>query len=86
MDGDDKMRIVRKSIRGFYGMNHYAGKVLKVKAIPAKNTLYIRRGLKGRMLKRTIAHEKIEAYLMSKKGMSYRKADKIAQAFEMNIR
>jgi hypothetical protein len=37
------------------------------------------------MLKRTIAHEKVEAYNMER-GMNYKKADRIAMKFEKNVR
>lgn len=79
------MKVVRKNIRGYYGMNHEAGKELGIKNTPPKGTVYVDKELKGRMLKRTIAHEKFEAYLMEKKNMKYHDAHNVAMKFERNI-
>lgn len=79
------MNIVRKNNRGYYGMNHEAGKELGIKNTPPKNTIYVNKELKGRMLKRTIAHEKFEAKLLERTDMPYKKAHKVAMAFERNI-
>ena len=79
------VKIVRKAIRGYYGMNHEAGTELHIKNIPREGTIYIQKDLKGRMLKRTIAHEKTESYLMKHKHMKYKQAHKIAMKFEKNI-
>lgn len=80
------MKVIRKAIRGYYGMNHEAGKELRVKKTPPRGTIYVDPKLKGRMLKRTIAHEKIESYLMRHKHLRYGKAHKIAMKFEKNVR
>ena len=79
------MKVVRKNTRGYYGMNHEAGKELGIKDIPPKGTIYVNKELKGRMLKRTIAHEKFESYQMQN-GMNYNKAHKLAMKFERNIK
>ena len=78
------MKIVKKKLNGYYGMNHEAGKELGVSC--PKDTIYIDKDLKGRMLKRTIAHEKVESYLMRKKGMSYKEADSIAMKWERQVK
>ncbi len=80
------MRVVRRNVRGYYGMNHEAGKELKVRDVPPDGVIYVDTHLHGRMLKRTIAHEKIEAYLMKHDHLKYRKADKIAMKFERRIK
>lgn len=71
-------------IKGYYGMNHEAGKELGVYC--PKNTILVDSELKGRMLKRTIAHEKLESYLMKEKGMSYKDADRVAMSFEKRVK
>lgn len=53
--------------------NHRGNKVLIDKKLPKKYH------------KPIILHEKMEAYLMKKKGMKYNKAHKIANAFEKNV-
>lgn len=80
------MNIVRKNVKGYYGMNHEAAKELNLKDIPPKNTIYVEKGLKGHMLKRTIAHEKEEAYQMSHNHLKYNKAHKVAMKWEKNVR
>ena len=80
------MNIVRKATRGYYGMNHEAGKELGIKDNPPEGTIYVNPELKGRMLKRTIAHEKVESYLMKEKGMKYNEAHKIAMKWERNVK
>jgi hypothetical protein len=81
------MKIVRKNTRGYYGMNHEAGKQIGVKDVPPKGTIYVSKELKGRMLKRTIAHEKIESSILQRNpDMKYDKAHKIAMSFERNIK
>lgn len=79
------MKVVRRNIRGYYGMNHEAGKELHIKHTPPEGTIYVQKDLKGRMLKRTIAHEKTESYLMKHDHLKYNKAHKIAMKFERNI-
>lgn len=69
----------------FYGMNFYANRELKAGFKCKPNEILVDKHLKGRMLKRTIAHEKIEAYNM-KRGLKYKKADKIARKFELKVR
>lgn len=75
------LKVNPKRIKGYYGMNPEAGKELGVSC--PKNTILVRNDLKGRMLTRTIQHEKVEEYNMRVKGMSYKKADKIAKSFEL---
>lgn len=77
-------RVKSKSIKGYYGMNPEAAKELGIKC--PKNTILIEDKLKGRMKKRTIAHEKIENYMMKKKGLKYKEAHKIAEKFEKRIK
>ena len=80
------MKIVKKNIRGYYGMNHLAGKELKIKCTPSMNTIYINKSLKGRFKRQVIAHEKIELWLMKNKHMKYKTAHNIAEKFDKNIR
>jgi hypothetical protein len=80
------MIIKRKDLKGkWYGMNYFASKELKLTFPIKKNEIYVDKKLKGRMLKRTIAHEKIEVFHM-KRGLKYKKADRIAGKFEKNVR
>lgn len=79
------MKVVRRNNRDYYGMNHEAGKELGVRNTPPKGTIYVNKDLKGRMLKRTIAHEKYESYMMQK-GLNYSKAHKLAMKWEKNVR
>jgi len=80
------MKIKRVNLGSkFYGMNYYANKELKAKFNCKPNEILIDKKLKGRMLKRTIAHEKIECFHM-KRGLRYKKADRIASKFEMRVR
>ena len=78
---------VRKVNMGskYYGMNYYANKELKAGYKCHKDEVLVDKKLKGRMLKRTIAHERMEAYHM-KRGLKYRKADNIARKFELKIK
>lgn len=78
--------IIRKNVRGYYGMNHEAALQIGLKNPPKPGDIYVDKSLKGRMLKRTIAHEKIESYLIRAKGLDYRHAHRIAQSFEKNVR
>ena len=84
------MRIVKvssKKLGGkYYGMNPAADKELNAGTGIKKNEIYIDKNLKVRMLKRTIAHEKQEYYLMTKKNMPYNKADKVAMKFERQVK
>lgn len=73
-------KVTPNIIKGYYGMNPEASKELGVRC--PKNTILIDKNLKGRMLTRTIQHEKVESYLMREKGMNYNKAHKIAMSFE----
>jgi len=69
----------------FYGMNYYANKELKTGFKCKPNEVLIDKNLKGRMKKRTITHEKIEAFHM-KRGLKYWKADRIASKFELKVK
>jgi hypothetical protein len=80
------MKVVKRNTRGYYGMNHEAGKELGIKDNPPKGTIYVNKELKGRMLKRTIAHEKFEVYLMEHNKDGYEKNHKRAMKFERNVR
>ena len=79
------MRIIRKNVRGYFGMNRPAAIALKLKSIPPEGTIYVSKELKGRMLKRTIAHEKFEQSLMER-GVKYKKAHSAAMKWERNIK
>lgn len=80
------MKIIKKDLKGkWFGMNYFASKELKLSFPIKKNEIYVDKHLKGRMLKRTIAHEKIECYHM-KRGLRYKQADKIASKLEKKIK
>lgn len=68
-----------------YGTNYYANKALNEHYNIRPNEIFIDPDVKGRMRKRTIVHEKIEAYLMHKKHLTYPKAHKIAMKWEKNV-
>jgi hypothetical protein len=68
-----------------YGTNYYANKELKESYRIRPNEIYIEKFLKGRTRRRTIVHEKIEAYMMKEKHLPYKKAHHIALIFEKNI-
>lgn len=82
------MKIIRRDVRGYYGMNHQAATELHLskKSTPPDGTIFVDKDLKGRMLKRTIAHEKEESFLMKHKGMDYKSAHKVAMQWEKNVR
>ena len=70
----------------YYGMNYAADKELKAHTGIKPDEIFVDENLKGRMLKRTIAHEKVEYYNMKEKHMPYKKADKIAMKWEKNVK
>ena len=80
------MRVVRKNVRGYWGMNHEAGRELNIKNTPDKNTIFVDKSLKGERLKKVVAHEKVESFLMREKGLKYKDAHRIANRFERNVR
>jgi len=80
------VKIIRKSIRGYYGMNHEAGKELGIKDTPPRGTIYVDPKLKGRMYKRTVMHEKMEIYLMKKNKDGYEKNHERTMKFERNMK
>lgn len=76
-----RVKLVKPSvIKGYYGMNHEAGKHLGVSC--PKGTILVANNVKGRMFTRTVQHEKVEEYLMREKGLSYNKAHNVAMKFE----
>lgn len=80
-----KVKVKRKNIKGYWGMNRPASQELKIEVIPPKDTIYIDKSLKGRKKRQVIAHEVYEQEKM-KKGMKYRKAHKKALKFERKVK
>ena len=82
------MKIVYKNVRGYWAMNHYAGKQLHLskKSIPSKNTLYVNKKLKGtERLKHIVGHEKFEIHNLRDRGMKYKKQESYTNKFEKNM-
>lgn len=80
------MRIIKKDIRGYWGMNHEAGKELHIKNNPPEGTIYINKSLHGIKEKKVIVHEEVESYMMKHNHLKYKDAHRIANKFEKNIR
>ena len=80
------VKIIRKAVRGYYGMNHEAGRELGIKDTPPRGTIYVDPKLKGRMYKRTVMHEKMEIYLMEHNKDGYEKNHKRTMKFERNMK
>ena len=80
------MKIIRKSMNGYWGMNNEASKELHSKYKPKPNEIYIDPTLHGRKYRQVVAHEEIEKYLMQHDKLRYKDADKVATRFEKNIR
>jgi len=79
-----KVKIVPdKQIKGYWGMNPRASKELHKKC--PKNTILVAKSASKLMRKRTIAHEKIEYYHMGRR-LKYKKAHRIAEAFDRRIK
>lgn len=73
--------------QGFIGMNVHAARSHHIPYPHPKKTVTVLNSLKGKSRKQTIKHEKIEYTLMKpkkkgKRGMSYKKAHKIALKLE----
>ena len=73
-----------KKMGNYWGMNHEAGKELKVKHCPPKGTIYLSDKLAKNRVKKVILHEKVESWLMKNKKYKYNKAHKVANQFEWN--
>lgn len=81
------MKVLLKSDKfmgDYFGMNNDAAKALHYKHIPPKNTIYIDKMLTKPEQRKVIVHEKVESYMMRKKHLTYPKAHKIANLFELN--
>lgn len=79
-----RVRLVKRIPKGYVGMNYYAARSLRIPFPYPKKTILVRRDLGKRARERTILHEKVEYELM-KRGLSYRKAHKIALKAEKKI-
>jgi hypothetical protein len=82
-----KVKVVNPKLLGskYQGMNYYAAKELKQKHKPPKNVVWVGSDLTPRERRLTAAHEKIEHYHM-RRGLKYKKADKIALRLEARLR
>jgi hypothetical protein len=81
----DKMKIINKNTKRYWGMNHEAAIELKIKDKPKKGEIYIDKSLKGRKRRQIIAHEKKESQLMQN-GMKYKQAHKLATNIEKEVK
>jgi len=70
----------------YWGLNPFAAKALHIKVHGKKSDIWLNPSLRGRARRKTIVHERIEAYLMSKKHEKYAEADHVARCFEKNVR
>jgi len=80
-----KVKVVRKNVRGYYGLNRPASRELGLKTQPKDNEVYVDSHLKGRKYRQVVYHEKKERALMNK-GMPYNKAHKKALKGEKKIK
>lgn len=67
-------------------MNPQAAKELHILHKPHKGCIYIDPSLHGRKKRKVIVHEEIESYMMKHDHLHYKKAHKIANRFEKNIK
>jgi len=72
----------------YWGMNRGAAEQIKGKHMTPKsdNIIYVSDKLKGQRLKRIVAHEKIELYMIRHKGLNYKQAHRIAEKWEKNVK
>jgi hypothetical protein len=81
------VKVLPKSLDAkFWGLNHFAAKALHCKKVPKKGEFWVSRSAHGRFRRGVIVHEEVEAYLMDKKHFNYKKAHRIAEKFEKQIR
>jgi hypothetical protein len=68
-------------MKGNLGL-HDALPISEFKIVPPKGEIWINEKLKQQERKQVVKHEKFENYLMTKKGLTYSRAHKIAQKWE----
>jgi hypothetical protein len=72
-----------KELKGrYWGMNYYAKKELGEHIPIKKNEILVSDKCTPTMRRRTIAHEKLEADMMNRRGFKYAKAHKVAEAMD----
>lgn len=76
-----KVRLVKRTPRGYDGMNAPAAKQLGLPYPYPKDVVTVNRNLSKKRQREVARHERIEVANL-KKGMSYHKAHKVAKAFE----
>jgi len=70
-----RVKFVKRIGDGSYGgMNYFAAHDLKMKFPHRKDTITIAKGQSAQKVRDTIRHETLEAELMRKTGMPYRKS------------
>jgi hypothetical protein len=84
------MKIIYKNTRGYWAMNHYAGKQLHIKDVPPKDTLYMNKVFEDKKntlkFKQTVGHEKFEIHNLRDRHMKYNKQESYTNKFERNIK
>lgn len=81
----NKVKVRRRNVKGYYGMNNEANKELGLKVEMKDNDILIDKSLKGRKKRQVIMHEVEERKLM-KKGMKYKPAHKKVTKLEIKVK
>jgi UDP-N-acetylglucosamine:LPS N-acetylglucosamine transferase len=80
-----KVKLVKKLPRGYLGLNKYAARELGLRFPYPANVVLVKKTLSPLKRIKTAIHERIEAYHM-RRGLSYRKAHRIASALEKKVK
>ena len=85
------MKVVYKDIKGYWAMNHYAGKQLGLKKedVPPDGTLYMNKKFKGKegtkRFRQIVGHEKFEIHNLRDRHMDYEEQETYTNKFERNM-
>jgi len=81
----NRVKVKKKTVRGYYGMNNEANKELGLNITMNDNDILIAKSLKGKKQRQVIAHE-VEERKMMKNGMNYKTAHKKALKIEKKVK